>query len=291
VTIERTAPAKLNLYLRVVGQRADGYHLLDSLVVFATVADRITAEAAGTLSLEVDGSFAPALAGEPLDGNLVLRAAKALAGALGIEPRARLRLTKNIPVAAGLGGGSADAAATLRALLALWQADLPEARLREIAAELGADVPVCLAGRSSTVSGVGEVIRPAPDLPACGLVLVHPDVKLPTASVFRVAASRRRASAFSEPLPITRAVDSASALAQALVARGNDLTRAAISLVPEIGTMLALLRTTQGCRYAAMSGSGATCFGLYDDLPTAEVARLHVEEARPFWWSYAAALI
>ena len=222
------------------------------------------------------------------DGGVV---ALLLGGALGIEPRARLRLTKNIPVAAGLGGGSADAAATLRALLALWQADLPEAKMREIAAELGADVPVCLAGRASTVSGVGEGIRPAPELPACGLVLVHPDVKLPTASVFRAAASRRKTSAFSEPLPITRAVNATSALAQALVVRGNDLTDAAVSLVPEIATMLALLRATPGCRYAAMSGSGATCFGLYDDVPTAEVARLHVEAARPFWWTYAGALI
>ncbi len=289
--IERTAPAKLNLYLRVVGQRADGYHLLDSLVAFATIADRVTADAADALSLAIDGSFASALEGDPADSNLVLRAARALAGALRIEPRARLRLTKNIPVAAGLGGGSADAAAALRALLALWRAELPEARLLEIAAELGADVPVCLAGHAATVSGVGEVVLPAPELPPCGLVLVHPDVKLPTASVFRAAAARRGASAFSEPLPVIGPARTVGNLAQALATRGNDLTDAAVSLVPEIATMLALLRATPGCRYAAMSGSGAACFGLYDDLPTAEAARLQVEDARPFWWTYAGALI
>ena len=289
--IERTAPAKLNLYLRVVGQRADGYHLLDSLVAFATVADRVAAETADTLSLEIDGSFASVLADESQDNNLVVRAARALAGALQIEPRARLRLTKNIPVAAGLGGGSADAAAALRALMALWRADLPESRLLEIAAGLGADVPVCLAGHAATISGVGDVVRLAPELPACSLVLVHPDVKLPTASVFRAAASRRGTVPFSEPLPIIRAAGTVGNLAQALATRGNDLTDAAISLVPEIATMRALLRATPGCRYAAMSGSGAACFALYDDLPTAEAARLQVEHARPFWWTYAGGLI
>ena len=289
--ITRTAPAKVNLYLRVVGQRADGYHLLDTLVGFVTLADRVVAEEADALSLEVDGPFAPALAGEPQDGNLVLRAAHALAAALEIAPRASLRLTKNIPVAAGLGGGSADAAAALRALLAVWRAEVPEARLRGIAAGLGADVPVCLTGRTASVSGIGDIIGQAPELPACGLVLVHPDVPLPTASVFRAAAARRGATPFSEPLPLMRGVRAVGDLAQALATRGNDLTEAARSLVPEIGTMLALLRATPGCRYAAMSGSGATCFALYDDMPTAEAARLQVEESRPFWWTYAGSLI
>jgi 4-diphosphocytidyl-2-C-methyl-D-erythritol kinase len=287
--IERPAPAKVNLYLRIVGRRADGYHLLDSLIGFASLADRVTAETAETLSLAIDGPFASALADEPADDNLVLRAARALAEALGITPGARLRLTKNLPVAAGLGGGSADAAATLRALLALWRADLSEARLQALAAGLGADVPVCLAGRPATVAGIGEVIRPAPALPFCGLVLVNPGVALPTPDVFRAAAARR--TAFSEPLPLRQAPPTVAALAQALAVRGNDLTDAAIALVPEIAAVLARLRATPGCRYAAMSGSGVTCFALYDDLPGAEHARLVLRDARPLWWSESGALL
>ncbi|HJQ61063.1 MAG TPA: 4-(cytidine 5'-diphospho)-2-C-methyl-D-erythritol kinase [Vineibacter sp.] len=288
--IARTAPAKVNLYLRIVGRRDDGYHLLDSLIAFASLADQVTAEPADTLSLEVDGPFAAALADQPADDNLVLRAARALAAALDIAPRARLRLTKNIPVAAGLGGGSADAAAALHVLVALWHAELPEERLRAIAAGLGADVPVCLAGRAAVVSGIGDVMAPAPTLPACGLLLVNPGVPLPTPSVFQ-AAARRAGAGFAEPLPIGRAPASVQDLAQALAVRGNDLTEAAISLVPEIAQALARLRATPGCRLAAMSGSGATCFALYDDLMAAEHARLALRDARPLWWSDAGALL
>ncbi|MCW5749391.1 MAG: 4-(cytidine 5'-diphospho)-2-C-methyl-D-erythritol kinase, partial [Alphaproteobacteria bacterium] len=225
------------------------------------------------------------------DENLVLRAARALAEALGRRPEAQLRLTKNIPVAAGLGGGSADAAATLRALQALWQADLADALLADLAARLGADVPVCLAGVTSSVSGVGELVRPAPALPACGLLLVNPGSKLSTPSVFQAAAARRGKGPFSDTLRMVRAAADVRELAQALAARGNDLTDAAISLAPEIAKVLTHLRATQGCRYAAMSGSGATCFALYDDVPTAEVARLQLRDSRPLWWSDAGALL
>lgn len=289
--IERIAPAKVNLYLRVVGRRADGLHLLDSLVAFATLADRVTAEAGETLSLEIDGPFAPALAGEAIDSNLAWRAARTLADALGRAPQARLRLTKNIPVAAGLGGGSADAAAVLRALPALWQAELPEPALLDLAARLGADVPVCLAGRSVIVAGIGDSTRQGPSLPSCGLLLVNPGAALPTASVFAAAATRRGAAAFAPPLPLVHAPATVSDLAQALALRGNDLTEAAVALVPEIGAVLALLRATPGCRYAAMSGSGATCFALYDDVLAAEGARLRLGDARPRWWSQAGALV
>jgi 4-diphosphocytidyl-2-C-methyl-D-erythritol kinase len=288
--IARNAPAKVNLYLRVVGRRADGYHLLDSLVAFATLADRVEAAAADELSLSLDGPFAYPLVVESTDDNLVLRAAQALAARLGIAPRARLRLMKNIPIAAGLGGGSADAAAALQALNVLWRADLPESDLAEIAAGLGADVPMCLAGRTATVSGIGEQIGPALSLPACGLVLVHPQVPLPTADVFR-AAARQAVAPMADALPIRRGPPTIAALAQALTVRGNDLTEAAVSLVPEIGAILAALHATPGCRYAAMSGSGAACFALYEDVLEAEAARLDIEQVHPRWWTYGGAFL
>jgi 4-diphosphocytidyl-2-C-methyl-D-erythritol kinase len=289
--IARTAPAKVNLYLRIVGRRDDGYHLLDSLVAFAGLADRLEAEDAGDLSLQLDGPFAYTLAVEASDDNLVLRAARLLAARMEVAPRARLRLTKNIPVGAGLGGGSADAAAALRLLSALWQVQPADADLADIARELGADVPVCLAGRTTSVSGIGDRVEPAPRLPDCGLVLVHPLVPLSTASVFRALAQHMPAPPASAPLPILRMSDTISGLAQALAARGNELTEAAIALVPQIGTILATLHATPGCRYAAMSGSGAACFALYDDVMTAEAARFDVERAHPAWWTYAGAFI
>ncbi len=285
--IARNAPAKVNLYLRVVGRRPDGYHLLDSLVAFATVADRLEADTADDLSLALDGPFAYPLAVETTDDNLVLRAARALAARLGITPRARLRLTKNIPIAAGLGGGSADAAATLRVLNALWRADLPESELVAIATGLGADVPMCLAGRTTTVAGIGDEIGPAIGLPECGLVLVYPMAPLATVAVFRANAARNGVAPATAPLPITRVPTTVAALAQALTTRGNDLTDAALSLMPEIGTILATLHATPGCRYAAMSGSGATCFALFDDVLMAEAARLDITQANPRWWTYS----
>ena len=287
----RTAPAKVNLYLRVVGRRDDGYHLLDSLVAFAGLADRLEAEAAGDLSLQLDGPFAYPLAVEVGDDNLVLRAARLLGVRMGVVPRARLRLTKNIPVGAGLGGGSADAAAALRVLSTLWQVEPADADTADIARELGADVPVCLAARTASVSGIGERVEAAPGLPACGLLLVHPLVPLPTAAVFRALAQRMPSPPPAASLTILRMPDTVTGLAQALATRGNDLTEAAVSMVPQIGTILATLHATPGCRYAAMSGSGAACFALYDDVMTAEAARLDVEQAHPAWWTYAGAFI
>ena len=174
------APAKVNLFLHVIGRRPDGYHLLDSLVVFAGCGDCLTVRESDRLSLEVDGPFAAALTGE--GDNLVLRAARALAHATGNKPRGLLRLTKNLPVASGIGGGSADAAAALRLLARHWGAAPAGDAL---ALQLGADVPVCLAGRPARMQGIGEILRPAPALPAFGLVLVNPAVAVSTPLVFR----------------------------------------------------------------------------------------------------------
>ncbi len=189
---EELAPAKVNLFLHVLGQRADGFHVLDSLAVFAGAADRLRVTPAATLSLELAGAFGAALAAEP--DNLVLRAACALAAAGGIAPTGRLRLEKALPVASGIGGGSADAAAALRLLSRWWGLAAGAADLAATASGLGADVPVCLAGRPARMGGVGEVLGPAPRLPRCGLVLVNPGVPVATAAVFRA-----RTGAFSAP--------------------------------------------------------------------------------------------
>jgi 4-diphosphocytidyl-2-C-methyl-D-erythritol kinase len=274
------APAKINLWLNVVGRRADGYHLLESLVAFADLADEIAAAPAGSLALTTDGPFAPALAGE--GDNLVLRAARQLADRAGVAPRAALHLTKRIPVAAGLGGGSADAAATLRALIDLWRIALPAEELFDLAAKLGADVPMCLDGRAALVSGVGEQLAPVPALPTCAVLLVNPRVELPTREVF---AARR--GDFSRPLPLSRPWSDLVSFASALAERGNDLTNAAIALRPVIAEVLAFLCRSEGSLHVAMSGSGATCFALYETLDAAQRASARVPAS---WWCHAGRL-
>ncbi|MBV9757549.1 MAG: 4-(cytidine 5'-diphospho)-2-C-methyl-D-erythritol kinase, partial [Alphaproteobacteria bacterium] len=186
------APAKVNLYLHAVGRRPDGYHLLDSVAVFAGIGDELRGDDAGELSLRIAGDHAAALQSDA--DNLVLRAAHALAAAAGRPARARLVLEKRLPVAAGIGGGSADAAATLRLLVRLWEAPQPAGALAAIGAGLGADVPVCLASRPARLSGIGERLEPAPALPPFGLVLANPGVPLATAAVFRA-----RTGPFSAP--------------------------------------------------------------------------------------------
>ena len=275
------APAKLNLYLHVTGRRPDGYHLLDSLFVFADLGDRVAAAPADDLSLTVTGPFAAGLAAE--GDNLVLRAARALAAAAGIEPRAALTLEKNLPVAAGLGGGSADAAAALRALSALWGLDLP---LDEIALKLGADVPACLHGRPCLVSGIGERLQPAPALGGpLHVVLVNPGLPLETRSVFAA-----RSGDFSAADPLDRACANAFDLALALKPRRNDLEPAARFLVPEIDDVLAALSDRNGCLLTRLSGSGPTCFGLFADARAAELAVRRLQMGETGWWVAAATI-
>ena len=277
----RLAPAKVNLWLNVVGRRADGYHLLDSLVAFVDLADRLEAHPSDGLSLEVDGPLAGALAGEA--DNLVLRAARRLADRAGVAPKAALRLAKHVPVAAGLGGGSADAAAALHELVDLWRAALPQDELFDLAASLGADVPMCLAGRPALVSGVGERLAPAPALPACAILLVNPRVPLATRDVFTA-----RRTPFRPARPVDRPWRDLAGLVIALAERGNDLTAAAVSLAPEVGQVLDALRRSEAVRYAAMSGSGATCFALYDTL---EAAQRTAATLPPAWWHHAGTFV
>ncbi len=271
----RPAHAKVNLWLNVVGRRDDGYHLLDSLVAFVDLADRVEARPDDRLSLDLDGPLAGALAGEA--DNLVLRAARLLADRAGVAPRAAIRLTKHVPVAAGLGGGSADAAAVLRELLDLWRVAMPEEELFDLAARLGADVPMCLAGRAAFVSGIGERLTWAPPLPPGAVLLVNPAVAMPTRDVFAA-----RHGAFSAERPVPQPWRDLAELADVLAERGNDLTEAAVSLAPLVGQVLEALGRN-GARYAAMSGSGATCFALYD---SPELAQRAASVLPPAWWRH-----
>jgi 4-diphosphocytidyl-2-C-methyl-D-erythritol kinase len=282
--VERPAPAKLNLYLHVTGRRADGYHLLDSLIAFAGVHDTVKAEKATALTLSIEGPFAAALSAEA--DNLVLRAARALADIAGVRPWATLRLVKRLPVASGIGGGSADAAATLLATSALWQITHKPGALARLALTLGADVPVCLAGKAAQVGGIGEKIDPAPALPRAPLVLVNPLVPLPTPAVFKA-----RSGAFSQPAPLEGPPRDARDLAEALKARRNDLAEAAIGLVPEIKTILEALAAQPGCLSARMSGSGATCFALFAREEEAQAAATALRAAKPRWWVEATELL
>lgn len=277
------APAKINLTLRVVGRRPDGYHLIESLVVFAEIHDRIEVRPAEDLSLAIEGPFAPALMDSDGRDNLVMRAAQALQQVLGERRGAAIRLAKHLPVASGIGGGSADAAATLRALCRLWDVAMAEPELASIGLRLGADVPVCLNGRPALMTGIGETIEPLPPLPDFGMLLVNPGVPLSTQTVFR-----GRKGPFSAPGLCAAAFEGLSdtgALARFLQQFDNDLARPAAELAPAIQDVLSAIEATPDCLVARLSGSGATCFGLYMDEAAARTAAARVAAAHPAWWT------
>lgn len=248
----------------MTGRRADGYHTLDSLAVFPEVGDRLEAAPAEALTLAVEGPFAAALDGD----NLVLRAARRLAPGRGAD----LRLWKELPVASGIGGGSADAAAALRLLARVWGCEVPESA----GLALGADVPVCMASRPARMGGIGEVLAPAPVLPAFGMVLVNPLVPVATPAVFAA-----RTGAFSPPAALPGGWRTAEAMASDLRAMRNDLEAPAIGLCPVIGEVLAAIAALPGCLLARMSGSGATCFGLF---ATAAEAQMAANALPRGWW-------
>ncbi len=269
------APAKLNLYLHVTGRRADGYHELDSLMTFVTLHDVIEIRPAARLTVSLGGPFARSI--DERD-NLVARAARSLGDAAERAPAVAIRLDKQIPVAAGLGGGSADAAAVLRGLSALWALDAGVLPLADLALRLGADVPVCLASRAMMVGGIGEKLRPVDGLPDAALVLVNPGVPVPTAPVFAA-----REGPFSAPAAFGPSTDVVG-LADALARCTNDLEAPARTLAPAVGDALEALRRTDGCLLARMSGSGATCFGLYATDRAAEAAAHAIAVQQADWW-------
>lgn len=284
MTVHETAPAKINLALHVTGQRSDGYHLIETLVTFAGDGDVIEARPAETDGFSMSGRFATGLtqvAGGS-DGNLVLKARDGLRAALrdaGFEaPPVHLHLEKNLPIASGIGGGSADAAATIRALLRLWQAEPSAGSIEALAVRLGADVPMCLSGRPLMASGIGEDITPATALPSFVLILGNPLQPVSTPQVFR--ALTKKDNAPIGPLPASG--DDRQWIDWIATLR-NDLEPPARQLASGISELSDLLAET-GARLVRMSGSGATCFGIYANRAEAEAAFTALQAARPEWY-------
>jgi 4-diphosphocytidyl-2-C-methyl-D-erythritol kinase len=267
--LTEAAPAKINLALHVTGKRADGYHLLDSIVAFASLGDVLHLSRADETSLEITGPFAHRLHAED-EENLVLKAVAGLKALLPDLPSVRIRLEKHLPVSSGIGGGSADAAAVLRGVLRLSDQQPDPRALADLAISLGADVPVCFANQSSRMRGIGEDLTPLAALPAMPAIIVNPGVACDTREVFR-----RLAMTEGFP-PIVNAGD--------LKACRNDLQAPAIAGLPVIGEVLENLQAFEGAWLSRMSGSGATCFALFATQPQAQAAAKRLRASKPHWW-------
>lgn len=282
------APAKVNLTLRVLSRRRDGYHLIESLVAFAKIGDRLSYAPGGPLKLVVAGPTAAA-AGKVKD-NLVLKAARALAREVDGLKLGRFTLHKNLPAAAGLGGGSADAAAALRLLARAHRLKPGDPRLLKAARSVGADVAVCLDPRPRLMRGIGDELSDAFQIPKLAIVLVNPNIALATKDVFaRYDRQNPRGRARSEN-HTTLVPQWRSAFIAMLATEGNDLEPAALALAPDMAAVLDALRESSGCRLARMSGSGATCFGIFPTARAAAAAARKIKAAHPRWWVKASVL-
>ncbi|KDR89514.1 4-diphosphocytidyl-2C-methyl-D-erythritol kinase [Agrobacterium sp. TS43] len=279
-TIE-AAPAKINLALHVTGQRADGYHLLETLVTFTEAGDTIRIRDADADSFSISGPFGDLLRAGNGGDNLVTRTRDLLRDALASTgqpaPPVAIHLEKNLPVASGIGGGSADAAATLRGLLRHWRAGIAPDTLASMALTLGADVPMCLESRSLIARGIGEDIEPVTDLPELSMVLANPLKAVSTPEIFR-----RLQNKTNPPLPASATIGWMDFLAQSR----NDLQPPAQALLPEIGEIIGLL-SQEGAALVRMSGSGATCFGIFHSLEAARKAETSLRKRRPGWYFQA----
>ena len=285
-SIRIIAPAKINLYLHIVGRHANGQHLLDSLIAFADIHDTLYLTTSPELSLEIDGPFAYQLTSEP--NNLVLQAARKLARLCDVTKGAQLQLTKNLPVASGIGGGSSDAAAVLKGLIQLWKVQPSNQDLQDLALGLGADVPACLNGQTAFISGVGEIISEPKPLPLCFIVLVNSGTLISTQSVFKIQMKLQ--SSFSKPGRFDFSPENLHEFVSILKTCHNDLDQAAQVLCPEIGQVLSELRNSAGSLLTRMSGSGATCFALFSDHEEATEASLDLKLRHPNWWIKAGSL-
>jgi 4-diphosphocytidyl-2-C-methyl-D-erythritol kinase len=287
------APAKINLTLRVIGRRADGYHEIESLVVFARLGDALRFIPGPAPALAVRGPAAPAagLVGD----NLVLVAARNLVARVPGLALGRFELSKRLPVAAGLGGGSADAAAALRLLARANDMALDDRRLMAAARATGADVPVCLDPRARLMRGIGDVLSGPLEVPRLPAILVNPGVPVATKDVFGLLGRQGSDLQMAAGLPSFERAEAAwtgdrTQFLAVLANDRNDLEAPAISLAPAIGDVLAALRSVPGCRLARMSGSGATCFGLLDTQRAATAAAASLRAAHPQWWVRATVL-
>jgi 4-diphosphocytidyl-2-C-methyl-D-erythritol kinase len=275
--IRELAPAKVNLFLHVGQKRPDGYHELESLVVFASVGDELTIEEADELSLEVNGPFAPALKDET--DNLALRAARKLAALVGIEPRVHITLTKNLPVASGIGGGSSDAGATLRALSRLWRGRTNLQGLWNLAGEIGSDVPVSVLPGCWWMTGRGERFSSTPEIGTMDGLLVNAGAPIATADVYAALRERTGVGQFPRPQRFATLAELTDYLGKAR----NDLEAPGRKLCREIGDTLEALERTKAV-FTRLSGSGATCFGLYPDSASAQMAAELILREHPNWW-------
>lgn len=276
IIIER-APAKLNLFLHITGKRADGYHLLESLVVFTEFGDRLSFSPAPELSLHLTGEFSAALQHEQAQ-NLVMRAAHVLRETFGVTAGAMITIEKNIPIAAGLGGGSADAAAALRGLARLWDIKTDDSELRRFAASLGSDVPVCIDSQPAMMRGVGEQLQPIHFDRDLSVLLVNPRVALSTVDVYKTFSAP-----FSSPM------DDANPASYFMQAH-NALQEPAIKLLPVIQDYIAALQQSRGCILARMAGSGATCFALFESAMDCSHAAELFRTRYPYAWVMPTAL-
>jgi len=272
------APAKINLFLHITGRREDGYHTLQSLMAFASVGDDLEFFAENKFKVGVTGPFATGL---PLStDNLVYKAAQLLADQYQVPLSGKITLTKNLPIASGIGGGSTDAAATLKGLVKLWGLPNDPARLQKIAVQLGADVPACLHAETVWAEGIGEKLTPMQGLEALHLVLVNPLIATATPAVFK--NFRRDFSTF---------IDAKCTIVADLKECRNDLTEAATIVTPEIRIVLDAIGNTKHCLLHRLSGSGATCFGIYESAEAANVAATTLKEKHPTWWAVSAETI
>lgn len=282
-TLVEQAPAKINLTLRVIGRRADGYHELESLVAFAARGDTLALRPDALMSLSITGPSADACG--PIANNLVLKAVAALSARVPGLKAGHFQLDKNLPVAAGIGGGSSDAAAALRLAARLNGLALDDPRLAAAALVVGADVPVCLDPRARIMRGVGEQLSAPIDMPKLAAVLVNPGVALATRDVFSKLSLAHLGSA-----PLAAVPENAAAIYDYLAAHGNDLTDAAIACAPAVSEVLNALAALPGVRLARMSGSGSTCFALFSSATDATAAASRLQKARPAWWVTATTL-
>ncbi len=278
--IHEFAPAKLNLYLHVTGRRPDGYHDLDSLVAFASIGDEVALRRATNFKFEITGEQAAALENEDIETNLVVKAARSLSELTGKPLNAHIVLVKNLPVASGIGGGSSDAAAVLRALAQHWGLDKNDPRIVKAAAQHGQDVPVCVRIENTYMTATG--VLPSERFPKAHIVLVNPGKGLSTPSVYK--NYREKGDAFSPLSRIDRTPETVEKFIAELKERHNDLYVPACRLMPEIKEIISALESSKECLLARMSGSGATCFGFYSDETAAKSVAAQIQAYRPNWW-------
>ena len=272
------APAKINLSLLITGRRDDGYHLLDSIVVFAKTHDRITISPNEGLALHISGPFQKVLSG--VENNSILKAARSIVRKTGVKPDALITLEKNLPIAAGIGGGSSNAAAAIHGLNHFWKTDLNSGEMKSIGLSIGTDVPVCLCGLSARVSGIGEKVQILSKIPSFGLLLVNPGFAVSTSQVFKLWSGPFSKEVPSQNINFNNPQD----LVSYLLGLRNDLEAPAKEVCPQIGHVLKVIGATEECLLSRLSGSGATCFGIFNNSAAAEAAAVKISSQHPTWW-------